>query len=95
MYEKTRSRPDLQVISLSVDDNPVLAETHVRQNGYTFPVLVAGRLFWEQNFPPALPMSWLIDPAGRRSEDPVRGRGEEWVNRMLQELQKAISGLNP
>jgi hypothetical protein len=35
------------------------------------------RIHWEINFPPAPPMSWLIDREGRRSDDPVRVPGEE------------------
>ncbi len=76
------------IISLNVDDNAALAETIVRQNGLTMPVLIGGRIYWEKNFPPALPMSWLIDRDGRRSDDPVRVADEASIGRILEELRK-------
>lgn len=79
------------IISLNVDDNAALAEAVAREKKLTVPVLVGGRLYWEKNFPPALPMSWLIDREGRRSDDPVRPANDEWVNRIFEELQKAAA----
>ncbi len=89
LLERLRGRKDLQVITISVDDSPAPVETYIKENGYTFPVVVSRDLA-EKIFPViAVPQNWIIDRQGRRSEEMWPGGGERWVERIVTEMEKA------
>jgi thiol-disulfide isomerase/thioredoxin len=51
LYDKIRTRADVQLITLNVDENPGLAELVVKKQHYTFPV-VMWEAYFEQILPP-------------------------------------------
>ena len=89
LYDKVKDRPDVQVISFNVDDNPGLIEPFVREGKYQFPVLLAN--FYVAQVLPyfSIPRNWIIDKNGVLSKEQVGfGRnGDQWVEEMVRELQ--------
>lgn len=89
LYEKLKDRPDVQVITFSMDDNPGVIEPFLRQHGYSFPVLEA-RLYVEKVVPyMSAPRNWIIDRNGVLAKEQIGfgGNGDQWVEEMLKELR--------
>jgi len=84
LYEKIKDREDLQLFTISIDENPYLAETYMKENGYTFPVIVSQNLGWRLFPALGLPSAYLVDPQGQRSSR-FHFRG---VDGTLKELEK-------
>lgn len=62
----------IQVLTFSLDRDPELVRSFMKEKGYTFPVIADPEL--EQRLFPSeggIPQSWVIDWQGRRS-DPFR-----------------------
>jgi thiol-disulfide isomerase/thioredoxin len=87
LYDRVKDRKDLQVVTISVDDNPGLIEGYLKETGFTFPVLVARDLA-EKIFPVImLPQTWIVDPLGSRSMDQVVGAGDDWVTSTITQME--------
>ena len=87
-YEVTKDSNDVQVLTFSLDHDPRQVESYMKENKYTFPVIVDGNLV-EKLFSSegGLPKAWVIDRTGRRS-DPFRS----WpLGRILLEAQRFAS----
>jgi thiol-disulfide isomerase/thioredoxin len=73
-FDKTKSKGKLQVLTFSLDENSANVKSYMRQNHYTFPVIVLSKERVDKLFPAAahtdgaIPESWIIDRQGRRSE---------------------------
>ncbi len=64
-----RSRKDVQLLTFSVDDNPHLVVSYMKEKKYSFPVIV-DKFLTERLFPVyAYPSSYIIDARGYRSSD--------------------------
>lgn len=89
LYETSRTRDDIQVITLNIDENPGEVEPFMKAHSYTFPVVLAARKYVEgASGPFSIPMNWLVD---RSAVLQMRGPGFEsslpdWPSRMLQKL---------
>jgi hypothetical protein len=64
LYELTKDRKDIQVITIAVDDNPGLIGPFVADNHYTFPVLLAKPLIDDMVPSLSIPRNWISDSAG-------------------------------
>jgi thiol-disulfide isomerase/thioredoxin len=94
LYERIKGRSDVAVVALNVDDNPGLVEPFIKENGYTFPVVLGGS-YWEslrlENN--GIPTNWIVEEKGVvRSE--LRGwsessasGGKTWVDHALARLE--------
>jgi len=88
VYDRVKDRKDLQVVTISVDDNPGLIEGYLKETGFTFPVLVSRDLA-EKIFPVImLPQTWIVDSRGRRSSDRVVGASDDWVTSTITQMEK-------
>jgi cytochrome oxidase Cu insertion factor (SCO1/SenC/PrrC family) len=73
-FDKTKSKGRLQVLTFSLDENSADVKSYMRQNRYTFPVIIVAKEQVDKLFPAAtdsdggIPESWIIDRQGRRSE---------------------------
>ena len=89
LYEMARTRDDIQVITLNIDENPGEVEPFLKARGYTFPVVLTARKYVEDvagNF--SIPMNWLVD---RSAVLQLKGTGFEstmpdWPREMLEKL---------
>lgn len=66
LYERWKGRGDRAVLAISVDENPAIAESFMKENEYSFPMIYGAEI--ADKFVPgsAWPTAWLIDPQGRR-----------------------------
>ena len=65
LYERWKNRIDRAVLTISQDENPAIAESFIKENGYSFPVICGVEIaakFGVMGYPREL----LIDPQGRR-----------------------------
>jgi thiol-disulfide isomerase/thioredoxin len=88
LYDQIKDRTDLQVVTISVDENPGLLEAYLKETHFTFPILPAEDLA-EKIFPVlGLPQTRIVDPEGRRSQDQVVGYSDEWVSRIIAKMER-------
>ena len=64
LYEKIKGRDDVQLITLSVDENPGMSDLLIRRQHYTFPVLMAEGYFAQIQPPLSIPSTWLVNKTG-------------------------------
>lgn len=66
LYDRWKSRGDRAVLAISVDENPAIAESFMKENEYSFPMIYGPEI--AVKFVPGggWPTAWLIDPQGRR-----------------------------
>ena len=94
LYDQIKERKDLQVVTISVDDNPGLIEALLKEKHFTFPILPSKDLA-EKIFPVLmLPQTWIVDSAGMRSQEEVRGASDEWVTSTIAKMERARGGTN-
>jgi len=79
----------IQVLTFSIDRDPELVRSFMKEKGYAFPVIVAPdleqRLFPQEG---GIPKTWVIDRQGRRS-DAFRA----WIfGRIVIEVEKIAKG---
>ncbi len=87
LYEQLRSRPNLQVLTFSIDDNSYLVESYLKEQRYTFPVVVSPDLADRLFSVIGVPQGWIIDARGRRSSPAHLIRADD----MITELEKAAA----
>ena len=77
LFERWKDRMDRAVLTISEDENPGIAASIMKENGYSFPVICGVRIA-EKFIPGAgYPQEVLIDPQGRRLQRrPSRASGE-------------------
>jgi thiol-disulfide isomerase/thioredoxin len=88
LYDQTRDRQDVQVITIAIDENPGLIAPFLAQNHYTFPVVLAKALV-DQLMPSiSIPRNWIVDTAGvlRWESFGFDDRVADWHGQMLEKL---------
>jgi thiol-disulfide isomerase/thioredoxin len=87
LAERMKNRTDVQVISLTVDENPETAKQFVQKNGYSFPVLSA-KNFAEDAMPYfSIPRTWIIRNGVIAQEaEGFGGDGDHWVDRVAAQV---------
>jgi thiol-disulfide isomerase/thioredoxin len=90
LYEKVKDRADLQILTLTIDEDLGLVAPFMKEKGYTFPVLpaysfVAGLLDLV-----AIPQNWIVDTKGEwRWTGAPAVSDAEWEAAMLKQLESA------
>lgn len=89
LYQKTKERRDLQVLSFNVDDEAGVVAPYVRDNRYTFPVLLAST-YVSQLLPSlSIPQNWIVDAQGTwRRQQVGFGSGENWEREVLEQIEQ-------
>lgn len=97
LYEKTKDRPDVQVISFNVDEEFGLVEPYMKEHGYTFPALAAYGLVQSGFDGYGIPQNWLVDPKGNwiATQLGFDASDTDWTNTMLKLLEGARQGKTP
>lgn len=93
LYDRTKTRGDIQVLSLTVDDDLGLVGPFVKEKGYTFPVVPAYDYVNGVLGALSVPQNWIVDPAGRWREAQIGfdAADPDWIGTMLLRLEKAKS----
>jgi thiol-disulfide isomerase/thioredoxin len=95
LFEKTKRRRDVAILTVSVDDNPGLVEPFLSQEKYTFPVLVGGAGSFLKWAPGGIPQTYVVDPGGTIVQEQFGfgGDGERWIKAAEESLDAALAGV--
>jgi thiol-disulfide isomerase/thioredoxin len=87
LYEQLKDRKDVQVVTWNVDEDRSAVAPYVKEEGFTFPVLLARELVDKLGIH-GYPTSWIIEPDGSVREEQLGFTGEPnaWVNQVLLKL---------
>ncbi len=94
LYEQTKDRTGIQVISFNVDDELGLVDPYMKEHGFTFPALAAHGLVSGMFGPYAIPQNWLIDSKGNwiATQIGFDAADTDWVGSMRKRLEEATQG---
>lgn len=97
LYEKTKERSDVQVLSFNVDEEPGLVEPFLKEHNFTFPVLLAYGFVRGLFDGYGIPQNWLIDPKGNwiATQIGFDASDSDWVGSMTRRLEDARQGKPP
>lgn len=89
LYEQTKDRADVQVLTFNIDEEAGLVEPYMKQHGYTFPVLMAYQLVHNLLDDFGIPENWLVDPKGvwKATQVGFDSTDTDWVNTMIKKLE--------
>jgi len=89
LYQKTKGRTDIQVLSFNVDDEVGAVAPYIKENSYTFPVLLASSYVNDLLPYISIPRNWIVDAAGKwRLEQIGFGSGENWEKDVLEKIEQ-------
>ena len=66
LYEHWQNRADRAVLSISLDENPAIAKSFMKENEFSFPVICGADIAEKFNPIAGWPMAFFIDPQARR-----------------------------
>jgi thiol-disulfide isomerase/thioredoxin len=88
LYERVKNRADLQILTLTIDEDLGLVTPFMKEKGYTFPVLQAYSFVTGLLDLVAIPQNWILDTKGewRWTGRPVVPDAE-WEDAMLKQIE--------
>jgi thiol-disulfide isomerase/thioredoxin len=90
LYTKVKDRPDVQILTLNIDEDLGLVQPFMKEKGYTFPVLPAYSFVIDLLDGFAIPQNWIVDPQGKWRWTQIGfGAEPDWVGDMIQRLESA------
>lgn len=88
LYERTRGRDDVRVVTFNIDKNPGAALRYAEKEGFSFPVLLATDLVDAMGVS-GIPRSWIVDHSlVVRREQVGWGPDDEWVDQVVELLDR-------
>jgi len=93
LYEKTKNRSDIQILTLNIDQDRTLVEPFLKENNFSFPSLYARSFVEKFAGPIGIPTTWISDTAGKISFETLGfgGNGPQWLDQILNQLE-TVSG---
>lgn len=93
LYERTRGRDDVRVVTFNIDANPGAALRYAEEEGFGFPVLLAAGLVDTMGGVSGIPRSWIVDgSAVVRREQIGWGPDDGWVDEVIELLDRYSAG---
>ena len=94
LYDKLKTRPDVAVLSFNVDDDLGKVEPYMKENKYTFPVLL-GKEVVDTVVPAlAIPRNWFVNTKGKLEWEQVGYGGDpKWPQTMEGKLDEVLKGI--
>ena len=88
LYEQTKNRTDLQILTLNIDSDPSMIEPFLKQHGFSYPVLPAEGFVTKMLDLVYIPQNWIVDPKGewRWTGQPAVAESE-WEAAMLKQIE--------
>jgi peroxiredoxin len=95
LYDTTKDRRDIQVVTLSVDEDQAKLATFMKEKKYTFPVMV-GKAYTDALLPRMiLGQTWIVDRTGsirlQRTSNNFSGREQAEVDEAVYKLLQVSS----
>jgi thiol-disulfide isomerase/thioredoxin len=89
VYERMQGRSDIQILSFNVDDEIGDVAPYMKENKYTFPVLLAKDYVYELLPLISIPRNWVLDASGKWQWEQIgMGPPESWEKAVLEKLSK-------
>lgn len=89
LYERYKNRPDVLLLTLSMDENPGLIEPFVKEHKFTFPVLPAFSFVEDTLHVLGIPQNWIVDANGVvRQKEIGFEASDNWENWMAEAIEK-------
>ena len=88
LYRKLKDRSDLQILTLTIDEDPGAVAPFMKEKGYTFPVLPAYSFVTGLLDLVGIPQNWIVDSKGEwRWTGAPAVPDAEWEDAMLKQLE--------
>jgi thiol-disulfide isomerase/thioredoxin len=89
LFDLTKGRADIQVITLNVDDDPGLVEPFMTENHFSFPVLLSAGHYVEAMDGLPIPQTWLVDQKANLREKSLgfNPKVTDWSSETLERLK--------
>ena len=89
LYEKVKGRADTQILTFNIDEDLGLVAPHVKEKGFTFPVLPAYSFVISLLDSIGIPQNWVVDPRGtwRWTQLGYDSAEPNWVEAMIERLE--------
>jgi thiol-disulfide isomerase/thioredoxin len=90
LYEQVKDRADLQILTLTIDEDLGVVAPFMKEKGYTFPVLPAYSFVSGLLDLVAIPQNWIVDTKSEwRWTGAPSVSDAEWETAMLKQLESA------
>jgi thiol-disulfide isomerase/thioredoxin len=87
LYDRLKGDPHFQIITFNIDDEVGNVAPYIKENKYTFPVLLA-KDYTDELSVDSIPRNWLVDTKGKWQWQQIGfGSEEKWDDEMLEKLQ--------
>jgi thiol-disulfide isomerase/thioredoxin len=93
LYEKSRERSDIQVITLNIDSEKNLVEPFLKKNNFSFPSLFATSFMEKFAGSVSIPMTWIVDSTGAIRNETLgfSSSNTDWVAQTLKRIEEVKS----
>jgi thiol-disulfide isomerase/thioredoxin len=90
LYRKVKDRSDIQILTFNVDDHVGQVKPYMKEQKFTFPVLLAKNYVDELLPVLSIPRNWIVDANGKwRLEQIGFGNDADWEKLMMDKLESA------
>jgi hypothetical protein len=95
LYQRTKDRSDLLVVTMNIDEELGLVEPFVKEKGFTFPVLPAYSFVHNLLDSVGIPQNWIIDRHGKWQWEMLGYNSQEsdWEGSVLAKLETVHKGM--
>jgi thiol-disulfide isomerase/thioredoxin len=88
LYEQTKDRKDIQVITIATDEDPGVLGPFLKAGGYTFPVLLARTPVDDLTAGVSIPRNWIVDGEGVLRAEGIGFSAGEWPEKILGRMER-------
>jgi thiol-disulfide isomerase/thioredoxin len=95
LYQRIKDRQDVLLLTLNVDDNIGAVEPFLKENKYSFPVLLAKDMAERFLGALSIPRNWVVDRTGVLRYEMLgfdMTGGEEWIKKMTDQVELVRGG---
>ena len=94
LREQMKDKKDVLILTLNTDEEVGMVEPFMKQNKYTFPVLL-GEAYAERQGVNSIPRNWIINSDGKIMFEGIgfSNNGEEWMKKAVQMIEQ-VKGTN-
>jgi thiol-disulfide isomerase/thioredoxin len=95
LYQRIKDRQDVMLLTLNLDDNIGAVEPFLKENKYSFPVLLAKDMAESFLGMLSIPRNWVVDRTGVLRYEMIgfdMTGGEEWIKKMTDQVELVRGG---
>jgi thiol-disulfide isomerase/thioredoxin len=89
LREQMKDKKDVLILTLNIDDEVGMVDPFMKQNKYTFPVLL-GQAYAEKQGVNSIPRNWIVSSEGKIMFEGIGfgNNGEEWMKKAVQMIEQ-------